>query len=133
MASCWRSDAKPSVTELDRLIRLLAVERDEFRTNPDSAKLILGRKWRCAGDPRSGGGCRCAARRSAIGGWNARLLNRIGVDAKERAGGRQGCGGEKRAVAIAAMKPAEIADLAGRGQRYVAGCSSNLDDFITRN
>ena len=40
---------KPTPFELERITRLLAVERDEFRTHPESAKLLLGG----GGDPRA--------------------------------------------------------------------------------
>ena len=33
---------KPSAVEADRLTRLLAVQRDEFQTYPESAKALLG-------------------------------------------------------------------------------------------
>jgi mono/diheme cytochrome c family protein len=120
---------KPSVAEADRLARFLALQRDEFQTDPQSAVLMIGG----GGDPRA-----IREAEEAAGGQAAGTQSAEGRAAAERSVARgkievaaAKADAEKRAAEIAAMDRKQAGELAA--WTALSRVLFNLDDFINRN
>jgi hypothetical protein len=120
---------QPSAAESDRLAQFLSLQRDEFQTDLESARLLLG-----------GGGAVRALREAeeaaaAKPGGNQSPRGRAASEhaleeaKQELEAGKAFIG--KRAAAVTAMSPAEVRELAA--WTAVSRVLFNLDDFITRN
>jgi hypothetical protein len=118
---------RPQPAETERMLRFLAVQRDEYASNPKSASVLI------ANEP----------------GGDARAMLEAEAAAKPRAGGNQSAQGRaavnefvtaaKAELEIAkkseesrvAIEPARVPELAA--WTAVARVLLNLDDFMTRN
>ena len=120
---------KPSAAEADRLARFLALQRDEFQTDAQSAALLVGG----GGDPRA-----IREAEEAAGGQAAGTQSAEGRTAAERSVA-QGkievaaakADAQKRAAEIAAMDRKVVGELAA--WTALSRVLFNLDDFINRN
>ncbi len=120
---------KPSQTEVDRLTRLLSVQRDEFQTDPESAKVLIGG----GGDVRAMREAEATGAKPPAGTQSPRgriVSERTQELAQlELAAGKVAL--QKRTAEIAAMDAKAIRELAVWTE--VSRVLFNLDDFITRN
>jgi hypothetical protein len=119
----------PGASETDRLSRFLALQRDEFQTDRQSAALMVGG----GGDPRA-----IREAEQAAGGQAAGTQSAEGRAAAERSVARgkvevaaAKADAEKRAAEIAAMDRNAVAELAA--WTSLSRVLFNLDDFINRN
>jgi len=120
---------KPSPAEIDRLTRLLSLQRDEFQTDPESAKILLGG----AGDARAMREATETAAKPPAGTQSPRgraVAERTQIMAQaELEKGKEAA--QRRAAEIAAMDSKTVRELAVWTE--VSRVLFNLDDFITRN
>jgi len=120
---------KPSPAEVDRLTRLLSLQRDEFQTDPESAKALLGG----AGDARAMREAEETAAKPPAGTQSPRgraVAERTQALAQvELAAGKAAA--QKRAAEVSAMDAKAIREWAVWTE--VSRVLFNLDDFITRN
>jgi len=119
----------PSAPELDRLTRFMALQRDEFQTDTQSAVLMVGG----GGDPRA-----IREAEQAAGGQAAGTQSAEGRAAAERSVARgkievaaAKADAQKRATEIAAMDRKAVTELAA--WTALSRVLFNLDDFINRN
>jgi hypothetical protein len=120
---------KPSQSETDRLLRFLALQRDEYHSDLSAAKALLGGEGdqRAIAEAEEGAGARAGGPQSAGG---QAVGERQFVEAlKQLALGADLA--EKRAAELNAMPPAELRDRAA--WTAVSRVLLNLDDFVTRN
>jgi hypothetical protein len=114
---------------VDRLIRFLALRRDEYQTDPKAAKLLLGG----AGDPRAireaqeAGSAEPGGAQSARGHAAAEKAREIAT--AELIAGKAAA--QKRAAEIEAMDSKTLRERAA--WTAISRVLFNLDDFITRN
>jgi hypothetical protein len=120
---------RPTPVEVDRLIRFLALRRDEYQTDPKAAKLLLGG----AGDPRAireaqeAGSAEPGGAQSARGHAAAEKAREIAT--AELIAGKAAA--QKRAAEIEAMDSKTLRERAA--WTAISRVLFNLDDFITRN
>jgi hypothetical protein len=120
---------RPNPAEVERLNRLLALQRDEFQTNPESAKVLLGG----SGDARAIREAEETAARPPAGTQSPRgravAEKAQAVAQVELTAGKAAA--QKRAAEFTAMDAKAIRELAV--WTTVSRVLFNLDDFITRN
>ena len=120
---------RPSTAESDRLIRFLALQRDEFQTDTQSAVLMVGG----GGDPRAIREAEAAAGGQAVGTQSAegRAAAERSVAGRKIEVAAAKADARKRAGEIAAMDRKEVGELAA--WTALSRVLFNLDDFINRN
>jgi len=120
---------RPNTTEVDRLSRFLAVQRDEYQTDVKAAKLLIGGAGdrRAIAEAEEGVAALPGGPQSATGqavGW-IQLSDGLAELARGRAMT------EKRNAEIEALPTAKVSELAA--WTAVSRVLLNLDDFVTRN
>ena len=118
---------QPKPAETERMLRFLAVQRDEFASNPKSANILIANEQ--GGDARAMKEAEEAAKPRS--GGNQSRQGRAGVEEFIKAADAELERAKKLEATRVPIEPSRVPELAA--WTAVARVLLNLDDFMTRN